>query len=75
MTVETHRWDFRRLEHTLYDENIAHVRETIADINNRHPGLGGMIMFQDNEKAFDRVQHTTSCSRCSAPSACRKASY
>jgi len=38
-----------------YDENIAHVRETIADINNRHPGLGGMIMFLDNEKAFDRV--------------------
>ena len=40
-----------------YDENIAHVRETIADINNRHPGLGGMILFLDNEKAFDRVQH------------------
>ena len=40
-----------------YDENIAHVREAIADINNRHPELGGMILFLDNEKAFDRVQH------------------
>ena len=40
-----------------YDENIAHVRETITDINNRHPELGGMILFLDNEKAFDRVQH------------------
>ena len=38
-----------------YDENIALVRETIASINHRHPGLGGMMLFLDNEKAFDKV--------------------
>ena len=41
----------------LYDENIALVRETVAGINSRYPELGGMILFLDNEKAFDRVQH------------------
>ena len=41
----------------LYDENIALVRETVASINSRYPEMGGMILFLDNEKAFDRVQH------------------
>ena len=40
-----------------YDESIALVRETIASINHRYPGLGGMMLFLDNEKAFDRVDH------------------
>ena len=41
----------------LYDENVSIVRETIHDVNSRRPADGGMLLFLDNEKAFDRLQH------------------
>ena len=40
-----------------YDENISLVRSTIRDINERRSLDGGIMLFLDNEKAFDRVQH------------------
>ena len=41
----------------LYDENVSIVRETIHDVNSSRPADGGMLLFLDNEKAFDRLQH------------------
>ena len=42
----------------LYDENVSIVRQTIHDVNNNRRVDGGMLLFLDNEKAFDRLQHT-----------------
>ena len=41
----------------LYDENVSIVRQTIHDVNNDRRADGGMLLFLDNEKAFDRLQH------------------
>ena len=40
-----------------YDENVALVRGTLRDLNDRRAQDGGLMLFLDNEKAFDRVQH------------------
>ena len=40
-----------------YDENVALVRGTLRDLNGRRAQDGGLMLFLDNEKAFDRVQH------------------
>ena len=40
-----------------YDENVNLIRDTVRDINGRRPHHGGLMLFLDNEKAFDRLQH------------------
>ena len=37
--------------------SVSGQADRIHDVNHRRPEDGGMMLFLDNEKAFDKLQH------------------